>query len=265
MEEREETEDRRKEEDKNEDLNRETDRENQQDPEITLDLILDYLEELRRHLMIPIGILILTFILSVPFSKKILEIFLYPFREIIPDFVFIKPFESFWVHIKASLYLSLIISAPFFIWRIWLFISPALYHRERKLASTLVFVVTFLFIVGTLFGYFLVLPASLKFLIESFSSEKIKAMITISEFVSFCLKFSLAFGLSFQTPVIIVLLTKTGLVQRETLIKIRPYAVVFAFIISAIITPTPDAFTQVALAIPLIVLWEIGILASKFI
>lgn len=237
----------------------------QNEDEITLDIVLEHLEELRRHLIIPIAIFTITFVASVPFSKKILEMFLYPFRSIISEFVFIKPFESFWIHIKASVYLSLFVSLPFFIWRMWLFVSPALYKHERKLASAVILIVSILFILGSAFGYSLVLPASLKFLINSFSSEKIKAMITISEFFSFCLKFSLIFGTAFQTPVIIVLLIKTGLVERQTLKNMRPYAIVFAFVISAIVTPTPDALTQVALAIPLIVLWELGLLIAKFL
>lgn len=245
-------------------LNKE--RENQQsDDEITLETILEYLEELRRHLIIPTVVFIVMFLASVPFSKKILEMFLYPFRDIISEFVFIKPFESFWIHIKASVYLSLFVSIPFFIWRIWLFVSPALYEHERKMARAVILVISILFILGSTFGYFLVLPASLRFLINSFSSEKIKAMITISEFFSFCLKFSLIFGAAFQTPIIIILLIKTGLVERQTLVKMRPYSIVFAFIVSAIVTPTPDALTQIALAIPLIILWEAGIFVAKFL
>lgn len=236
----------------------------QNDDDITLETILDYLEELRKHLIIPIVVFIVIFLASVPFSKKILEMFLYPFRDIISEFVFIKPFESFWIHVKASIYLSFFVSTPFFIWRIWLFVSPALYEHERKMARAVIFVISILFILGSTFGYFLVLPASLRFLINSFSSEKIKAMITISEFFSFCLKFSFIFGAAFQTPIIIILLIKTGLVERQTLIKMRPYSIVFAFIVSAIVTPTPDALTQIALAIPLIILWEAGILISKF-
>lgn len=245
--------------------NQEKNHQEEEEPEITLELVLNYLDELRKHLIIPLVIFLVVFAISIPFSKKMLEVFLLPFKDIVPNFIFIKPFESFWVHIKTSAYFSGLISSPVLIWRIWLFISPALYEKERKLVSAIVLAVIFLFISGTLFGYFIVLPASLKFLIKTFSSEDIRAMITISEFFSFCLKFSVAFGLSFQTPIIMVVVVKTGLVERDTLVKMRPYAIVFAFVIAAIVTPTPDALTQTALAVPLIILWEIGLIVSKIL
>jgi sec-independent protein translocase protein TatC len=112
---------------------------------------------------------------------------------------------------------------------------------------------------------FIVLPASLKFLINAFSSEKIKALISISEFLSFALKFSLIFGFAFQTPLVVLALVKTGILDLNTVSKARPYIIVLAFVVAAVVTPTPDAFTQILLAIPLIVLWELGVLLSRII
>lgn len=238
-------------------------REEPEHRELNLKLALDYLEELRGHLLLTVIVFVLVFLAVVPFSKTLLNLLLHPFKDITSDFIFIRPLESFWVHVKISAYFSLVVSVPFFVWRIWLFVSPALYDREKRALSVLIFAIATLFVAGFLFGYFLVLPVSIRFLIRTFSSENIRAMITISDFVSFCLRFSFAFGISFQAPVVAIFLVKSGIIKRETLAKIRPYVVVFAFVISAVITPTPDALTQISLALPLIALWELGVLFSK--
>lgn len=232
---------------------------------ITKELIIEQLEELRRRIIIPIIVFIVCFIGSLPFSKKMLDVFLSQFKSVVPSFIFTNPLESFWVHVKVSAYFSLFISLPILIWQMWLFVSPALYPNERRLVSRIILGVIFLFLLGTLFCFFIVLPKSLNFLLKTFSSEKIQAMISISDFFSFVLKFSLSFGLAFQTPIIVMILIKSGLIERESLKKMRAYIIVLAFIVSAFITPTPDALTQTILAIPLIFLWELGILLSRFI
>jgi sec-independent protein translocase protein TatC len=233
--------------------------------EITKEVIIEQLEELRRRIIVPVVAFIIVFLGTIPFSKKIMNIFLGQFKDIIPEFIFTKPFESFWVHVKISAYVSAIVSIPLLIWQMWLFVSPALYPRERKIAKFIILSSSLLFILGSSFCFFLVLPASLKFLINTFSSEKIKALISISEFLSFALKFSLLFGFAFQTPLIVLALVKTGILDIDTVSRARPYIIVLAFVVSAIVTPTPDALTQILLAIPLIILWELGVLISKII
>jgi sec-independent protein translocase protein TatC len=233
--------------------------------EITKEVIIEQLEELRRRIIVPVISFIIVFFVSIPFSKKIMDIFLGQFKDIISEFIFTKPFESFWVHVKISAYISALVSIPLLIWQMWLFVSPALYPRERKIAKFIILSSSLLFILGASFCFFLVLPASLKFLINTFSSEKIKALISISEFLSFALKFSLLFGFAFQTPLVVLALVKTGILDINTVSRARPYIIVLAFVVSAIVTPTPDALTQTLLAIPLIILWELGILISKII
>jgi sec-independent protein translocase protein TatC len=233
--------------------------------EITKEVIIEQLEELRRRIIVPVVAFIIVFLGTIPFSKKIMDIFLGQFKDIISEFIFTKPFESFWVHVKISAYVSAIVSIPLLIWQMWLFVSPALYPRERKIAKFIILSSSLLFILGSSFCFFLVLPASLKFLINTFSSEKIKALISISEFLSFALKFSLLFGFAFQTPLIVLALVKTGILDINTVSRARPYIIVLAFVVSAIVTPTPDALTQTLLAVPLIILWELGVLISKII
>jgi sec-independent protein translocase protein TatC len=236
-----------------------------EDVEITKEVIIEQLEELRRRIIVPVVAFIIVFLGTIPFSKKIMDIFLGQFKDIISEFIFTKPFESFWVHVKISAYISAIVSIPLLIWQMWLFVSPALYPRERKIAKFIILSSSLLFILGSSFCFFLVLPASLKFLINTFSSEKIKALISISEFLSFALKFSLLFGFAFQTPLVVLALVKTGILDINTVSRARPYIIVLAFVVSAIVTPTPDALTQTLLAVPLIILWELGVLISKII
>ncbi len=233
--------------------------------EITGQTIIEHLEELRAKLIPPILIFIIVTLIGIPFSKFILGMFLYPFRDIVSNFIFIKPFESFWIHIKVVIYFAVLISAPIFLWQIWRFVSPALYPNERKLARIVVIGVLILFTGGAIFGYFVVLPVSLNFLIRNFSTDKIQAYLSIAEFISFAIKFAVGFGIAFQTPIVVIVLVKLGVIEKKSLSKFRPYVIVLAFVGAAIITPGPDALSQIILAIPLIVLWELGVLISKLI
>ena len=165
-------------------------------------------------------------------------------------------------NLKVSAVVAIFFSLPVFLWEMWAFVSPALYPNERKVAKIVVLCVGILFVAGGIFGYFVVLPASLNFLITNFSTELIKPMLTIGDFLSFVLRFSIAFGIAFQIPVVVVLLVATGLVERKTLKKARPWIIVGSFVGGAILTP-PDALSQVMLAVPIIILWEVGILFSK--
>jgi sec-independent protein translocase protein TatC len=126
-----------------------------EDFEITKEVIIEQLEELRRRLIVPIVSFVLIFLISIPFAKKIMDIFLGQFKEIIPEFIFTKPFESFWAHIKISAYISALISVPLLIWQIWLFISPALYPKERKIARFIIISSSLLFIAGSSFCFLL--------------------------------------------------------------------------------------------------------------
>jgi sec-independent protein translocase protein TatC len=192
----------------------------------------------------------------------------YPFISLVPregavtSLVFLAPAEAFWVHLKISLITGLILALPVIFHQVWKFISPGLLQREKKYAIPFIIIATGLFFFGTVFCFVIVLPFAMKFLL-SYKTASLTPMISIERYIDFCLKFILAFGAVFELPVIIVFLTRTGIVSYQTLAKNRKYAVLLAFVTAAILTPTPDAFNQTLMAVPIIFLYEGGLLVSK--
>jgi len=239
-----------------------------------------HLNELRRRITVSVVAVLVGFIACFQYSEYIFEWLMLPMRknieldihkspylfltprEKVHDLVFLAPAESFWVHMKIALIAGIIITAPILFWQLWRFISPGLHSREKRLAVPFVFVTSLLFITGSSFCFLVVLPFAMQFLLE-FKTQSLVPMISVEKYMDFCLKFILAFGIVFELPVVIVFLTRMGIVSPDTLAKNRKYAVLFAFILAAILTPTPDAFNQTLMAVPIIILYEAGILASR--
>jgi sec-independent protein translocase protein TatC len=171
--------------------------------------------------------------------------------------------EAFFNYMKISFFASLFLTSPYSLYQLWKFISPGLYKSEKKYVVPFVITSTLLFVGGVLFGYFLALPPAFSFFVE-FSSDFLKPMISLREYLSFSLKLLLAFGLSFELPVIIFFMVKIGVVSSKMLAKQRRYAILVIFVAAAILTPSPDALTQIIMAIPLMGLYEIGIFVAKF-
>ena len=153
-------------------------------------------------------------------------------------------------------------SSPIIFYEIWRFVSPGLLEKEKKLALPFVIVTTFLFLIGATFCFIIVLPFAMNFLL-TYKTENLKPMLSVGRYIDFCLKFILAFGTIFELPVVVLFLTRMGIVTTEFLSKNRKYAILIAFVLAAILTPTPDAFNQTLMAGPIILLYEIGIIASK--
>jgi sec-independent protein translocase protein TatC len=170
--------------------------------------------------------------------------------------------EAFFTYIKVSLYAGIFVASPVVLYQVWKFISPGLFPKEKKFVAPFVITSTLLFVGGVCFGYFLVLPGAYKFFLE-FTTDFLKPMLSMREYLTLTLKLLLAFGIIFEIPVFLFFMTKIGLVTPRKLARMRRYAIVVCFIVAAIITPTPDAFTQCMMAIPMIVLYEVGILVSK--
>jgi sec-independent protein translocase protein TatC len=178
--------------------------------------------------------------------------------------VFLAPAEAFWIHMKMAFISACIISSPVIFLEIWKFISPGLLSKEKKYAIPFIITTTFLFLIGALFCFLIVLPLAIDFLLN-YKTHNIKPMISAEKYIDFCLKFILAFGAIFELPVIVVFLTRMGIVTTDFLAKNRKYAVLIAFVIAAVLTPTPDAFNQTLMAVPIIILYEAGILASRIL
>ena len=181
-----------------------------------------------------------------------------------------KPFElvnydmagQFLTHIKISLIAGLVIGFPYLTYEFWRFIRPALYSKEKKHARGSVLIVTFLFLLGVLFGYYIISPLSVNFLINYKVSDSIETIPRLMSYISIVATISLAAGILFELPAIIYFLSKIGLVTPEFLRKYRRHSLVVMLVISAIITP-PDIFSQIMVCFPLIILYEISIKVSR--
>ncbi len=166
------------------------------------------------------------------------------------------------MHITASLVTGLILAFPYVIWQLWSFIKPALYSNERTRTTGLVFWVSLLFAIGVLFGYYVIAPLSINFLANYTLDESIKNQFDITSYISTLYLLVLGSGLIFQVPVIVYLLSKLGIMTPEFMRKYRKHSVVVIFVIAAVITPSPDIFTQLLVALPLLLLFEISIYIS---
>jgi sec-independent protein translocase protein TatC len=241
----------------------------------------EHLTELRKRIIISLVALVAGFIFSFSYSENIFEVLTlplrseisfsmhYPFVSLIPtkiknpSLVFLAPAEAFWMHLKVSFVAGLVLSLPVILHQFWKFISPGLLLKEKKYVGPFVVSASLLFLIGAFFCFMFVLPFAMGFLL-TYKTGSLTPMLSVGNYVDFCLKFILAFGAVFELPIIIVLLTRMGIVTPKTLAKNRKYAILVAFIVAAILTPTPDAFNQTLMAVPMIVLYEAGILVSRF-
>jgi len=172
-----------------------------------------------------------------------------------------KLMEPIMLKLQMAFVMGIVLSFPFVLYYIWSFVSPGLYRSEKKWILPLVFTATFLFLVGASLSYFLVLPYMLKF-VKNFLPADITQMVTIGDFVGKLLKFTVLFGVIFQLPLLSYILAKIGIIKYTLMKRYRRYAIVSIFIIAAILTP-PDPYSQIVLAIPLLVLYEVSILVAR--
>ncbi len=169
----------------------------------------------------------------------------------------------FLVPVKVALLVAFVIALPYVLYQLWAFVAPGLYVNEKRLVLPLVFASSFLFLLGMSFAYFLVFPVVFKFM-ASIAPEGVAWMTDIDKYLSFVLTTFMAFGVTFEVPVVVIVLVRVGVVTIDKLKEIRPYVIVGAFVVGAIFTP-PDVISQVMLAVPLWILYELGILAARFV
>lgn len=172
---------------------------------------------------------------------------------------------QFNLQLNVCVMCGIVAGFPYLLWEIWRFIKPALHEKERKSASGFVFYATLLFILGILFGYYIVCPLSINFLTGYTVSDEIKNLFTIDSYLSSVLTLTLGTGIIFELPIIIFILSKLGLMTPKLMRSSRRYAVVVILIIAAIVTPTPDIMTMLIVATPLFLLYELSIYISAFI
>src|SRR6059058_2466653 len=166
----------------------------------------------------------------------------------------------FWL--LGGTFIALFLAAPGILWQVWAFVAPGLHEQEKKYAAPFVIIGSLMFIAGGAFSLFVVTPYAIQFLL-SYARDTLQPMITLENHIDFLLKFTLAFGLVFELPLIITLLARMGVVTSKQLARNRKYAILGAFIAGAVLTPTPDAFNQTLMAGPLILLYEVGIICAR--
>ncbi len=225
-----------------------------------------HLEELRFRIIRIIAALAIGFAISYGYKEWLFKVITKPLADVLPPksfMIYTGMAEAFFIYMQLAFFASLFLSAPYCLYQIWKFISPGLHTQEKKYVFPFVLVSSTLFIAGVLFGYFVVLPPACAFF-ASFASDFLKPMFSLKEYLSLTTKFLLGFGISFELPVFLFFMTKIGIVNPRMLAKQRRYAILVIFIIAAILTPSPDPFNQTLMAIPLMVLYEVGIVVSKF-
>ncbi|WP_448583559.1 twin-arginine translocase subunit TatC [Thermocrinis sp.] len=226
--------------------------------------LTEHLRELRQRLIKSIVAFLLASGVSFYIAQYIFEILKQPVKRAYPqvELITLSPTEPLFILIKISVVFGFILSSPVILYQLWKFVEPALYPNEKRMVLPITLFSLILFILGGSFAYFLVMPIALKFLIGiGFSQLQATPFLSVNLYISFLLKMIIGFGLAFQLPIVLFLLQRAGIVTEAQLKSFRKYFIVLAFVVGAFIAP--DATTQVLMAIPLIVLYEISLLLGK--
>ena len=231
---------------------------------MTKDSISDHLLELRSRLLKVIVLFALFSVLGIPFASEIYLFISAPLIELLPDgstMIATEVASPFMAPIKLVLYIALMFSMPWLFYQTWMFMSPGLYKNERAFTGPLMLSTVILFFSGAAFAFFVVCPIIFKFFI-AMAPESIRVMTDINQYLSFVFKLIFAFGVAFEIPIATILIVKNGIVSKESLVKARPYLIILFLIIGMLLTP-PDVFSQLFLAMPMWILFEVGILFAR--
>lgn len=227
---------------------------------------LEHLIELRSRLIKASFAIIAVLVCLLPFSRKLYNLLATPMLAQLPEgnsMIAIDVASPFLAPFKLSLLLSVIIAIPFVLYQLWAFVAPALFKHEKRLAKPLLFSSVFLFYLGCAFAYFVVFPLVFGFMTRV-APEGVSVMTDISRYLDFVITLFLAFGITFEVPIATIILVATGLVSVEKLAAARPYVIVGAFAVGMVLTP-PDVISQTLLALPMWLLYELGIVLSKIL
>jgi len=224
---------------------------------------MEHLGELRTRIMwsvvaAGVGIAIALFI-----TDPVMRFISRPLLAMKTDLVFTSPTEAFWTWMKVAMVLGIFISMPGILFQVWKFVSPGLHAHEKKYAAPFIIIGSLLFLIGGAFAMLVIIPYASNFLVTFGQEKGWKPMLTVSSYTDFVIKFALAFGVVFELPVVITILSLIGVVTPQFLSKNRKYAILVNFIIAAILTPTPDMINQTLMAGPLCILYEVGIICAR--
>jgi len=232
----------------------------------TPDTFISHLIELRDRLLRSILAVALVFLFLFPWAGDIYALLAQPMLKALPPggrMIATDVTTPFFVPMKVTMMAAFVIALPYILYQLWAFVAPGLYAHEKRLVGPLIIASTLLFVCGMAFAYFLVFPVVFGFII-GIAPQGVAVMTDIGKYLDFVLTMFVAFGITFEVPVAVLLLVKIGVVSVAQLKQVRPYVIVGAFIIGAIFTP-PDAISQIMLAVPLCLLYELGILLAGFV
>lgn len=221
---------------------------------------LDHLEELRRRILYSLACVLLFSIGGYIFSRPVLGFILRLAQ--IPSAYFFSPTEAFFAQIKVALFLGILASFPFLLLQVWLFITPALTRNERGLTIAYLGSGILLFAAGLCFGYFILIPFGLRFLL-SFGTDFLQPLMNISKYLSFMFWCLLGSGFLFQLPLLLFFLIQLGILDVDTVTKHRAEGIIVLLVLCAVITPSGDFFTLLLIAVPMILLFELSIIAAR--
>ena len=231
---------------------------------MTKESFSDHLLELRSRLIKVIILFSILVIVGIPFAGEIYSFVSAPLINLLPDgssMIATEVASPFMAPIKLIVYVAILFSMPWLFYQTWMFISPGLYKNEKKFTAPLMLSTIVLFFSGVGFAFFVVCPIIFKFFI-SMAPDSIQVMTDISQYLSFIFKLVFAFGIAFEIPIATILLINNGITSKASLIKARPYLIILFLIIGMLLTP-PDIFSQLFLAIPMWILFEIGMIFAK--
>jgi sec-independent protein translocase protein TatC len=227
------------------------------------DTFISHLVELRDRMIRASAVVIVVFLCLMPFASRIFDYLASPMMNALPTgakMIATGVITPFLIPIKITLLVAFIIALPWVLYQAWAFIAPGLYTHEKKLVAPLVISSSVLFVTGVAFCYFFVFGVVFKF-INDFAPKSISVAPDIESYFGFVMTMFIAFGLTFEVPVVVVVLVRMDWVSIAKLKEIRPYMIVGAFVVAAIVTP-PDIMSQMLLAVPLCLLYEVGLLLA---
>jgi len=219
-----------------------------------------HLEELRDRLVKCFYAIAAGFCIAYGFKEKLFDILMRPLLDVMgkgDKLIFTGLPEAFFTYMKVALIAGLMLASPVLLYQFWMFVAPGLYQKEKKVLLPIIFLSTLFFTGGALFGYFYVFPIGFRFFL-GFSNETLQAMPSMKEYLGFSSTMLLAFGVVFELPLVLTAMARIGIVSADFLRKNRKYAILIIFIVAAILTP-PDVISQVLMAIPMMLLYELSI------
>jgi sec-independent protein translocase protein TatC len=235
-------------------------------PENTQETFISHLIELRTRLMRSIVAVVVVLVCLFPWAKDIYAVLAAPLLKALPQgstMIATDVTGTFLVPLKVTLMAAFLIALPYVLYQVWAFVAPGLYQHEKRLALPVIFSSVVFFALGMGFAYFFVFPIAFGFF-AGYTPAGVQMMTDIDKYLSFVLTMFIAFGITFEVPVVVVVLVRLGVVSLDKLRAIRGYVIVGAFIVGAIFTP-PDVLSQVMLAVPLWLLYELGLLVARFV